>query len=324
MKKAKRWICSIVSILILIGCNQKEQLREIRKEEPISLMDTWKETVEQAEDLTSMRNATILGLDIQENNQSIFQINYHPQTYKARFDSWSIFHPYKNQAVTDTEVLYELFSHIQSAPLKESSKEIYQLYDTERSIYIAYNYTDKDNSQGNPDQLLKLNLFEDSTGENFVNIVGTDSVYDIPSNLVEELFHIRPFEYVLKIPILVQMEKVEHIYIHTDDGELTLSKKGEQWYLQDDRLDEQVIIDLYTQLLDISVDGEVVGTSTENNENAELTIVFYRTDEYPDVEIKYYPFDDEYVRSSVNGVSNFLVNNKDILRMVERIRQYNQ
>lgn len=322
MKRIKRLIVIMASILIVIGCNQKERLREIRKVEHVSLMDTWEKSVEQAPDLANMQKATILGVDIQENNQSIFQVNYNPQAYKAMFDSWSIFYPYKNEAVTDTEALYELIHRIQSAPLKESNKKIDQLHEMKSSISIAYN----DSSQENPvpNQFLQLALFEDATGEKYVNIVGTDLVYEIPSTLVDELFHIQPFDYVLKIPTLVQMENVAHIYMHSDDKELMLSKKDDQWYIHDEKLSDQIITDIYTQLLSVSVVEEFSETDTEKNEQAEVSIVFYRTDDHPDVEINYYSFDDEYVRASVNGISNFLVNQKDILAIVERIKQYNK
>lgn len=321
MKKLKVFLLSIMIIIGFIGCSSAGDSLNVEHEEGDSLVEKWSTSLETGNDLLDLQQKTILALDIQKDNESIFQVSYVPKPYKAAFNNWEIFQPYKNEAVVDTEELHRLLAYFETLPTEKSTQKLKQLKNTTESLFIAYDDQSDGFAKGDmtPNKSMTLHFLEDEESNVYINIDGTEFVYEVPSFLKDEFLDLQPFDYVLNIPTVVMIDEVENIEISTPEQEILVTKNDEQWEIEGQALSEQVLEGLYIKLLDVMVAGEVSDEYVVKKEIPELTIVFNRINDYPAVVEEYYVYDEDHLRVSVNGVSNFIVNKHEVLEIFKLI-----
>ena len=79
--------------------------------------------------------------------------------------------------------------------------------------------------------------------------------------------------------------------------------------------------ELYQALQSVMLDSEIEETK-DAAEKEVLTVTFHRnTEEAPEVNLKYYTYDDTYDSVEINGTERFLVKSEDVDALVKQIKK---
>lgn len=304
----------------LAGCQSDEYTRqELNITEDTYEITAWKEELPDQTDY-SINADYIRGISIEDNGQEVFTVSYEPQDYKEAYDYWEVSVPYDSSVTPNTEELYNLFENLAAIRLTEDTSGITfdeaGLTDTARKVCLALT---SDGSDA-PDSMLRLSVgSEDGSGNYYASLAGSDQVFIFPGSAVDALFGINPFEYILKIPVLVDTKTVSSIEISQGDKLYTMSV-GDQGYVMDGHeVEEDEYNETYVKLLDVFIKEELPEEESVSEDTQPLLdIRFFRnTDDVSDVEISYYPYDDESAVISVNGAQYFLANLEDVENLAD-------
>ena len=247
------------------------------------------------------------------------------------FDYWEILNPYDEIVTVNTETMYTLFDILKemdfTAPVAVEEGVDTGITGTSTIMTIDFvNTMDADTAKKTKyaDSTATLLIgSEDGEGNRYVAVEGyEDVVYKIPSALLDAVYGLNPFDYILKIPALVNIETVERVEIKTDSKEHTMEPGGDQYKMDGKKVEKEDFTAVYQALLSVMLDSEIEeGGLQKGSRDVKLQVVFKRnTEDAPDVELTYYPYDDTYDSVSINGSERFLVKSADVDALTEQIR----
>ena len=79
---------------------------------------------------------------------------------------------------------------------------------------------------------------------------------------------------------------------------------------------------LYQEICGIMLEGEAEEDRITKEGDLELEITFHRnSEEYPEIQVSYYSYDDTHDLLEVNGNSYFLVNAEDVDNLITSVRK---
>lgn len=271
-------------------------------------------------------------LVINQDGKEIFHLSKEPADYKMEFDYWEILNPYDEIVTVNTETMYSLFDTLTQMDLttpvaveEGTDTGIAGSGDTLLIDFVETEDSDTAKKTKYADHTVTLLLGnEDGQGSRYAAVEGhEEQVYKIPSGLLEMVYALNPFDYILKIPALVNIETVESVEITADGKTHTLKPEGETYKMDKKEVEKEEFTTLYQALLGVMLDSEVEeGTLPGGDREEILSVVYHRNMENaPEVELKYYAYDDTYDSISVNGKERFLVKAEDVNALLEQIKK---
>lgn len=265
-------------------------------------------------------------LSVVENGEEIFCIGREPEKYKLDFDYWEILNPYDETATVDTEAMYELFDVVSGIKLNNlvQEEEKANAHIEQSSTKIKIDFV-KDESKEMATTTLRIGS-KDNEGSYFVAIEGWENqVYKIPEHIVETIYHIKPFEYILKIPALIDIKTVKSIVLETENqsAEIMVNAQKNKYEFNHKKISKEEFIDFYQSLCGVVLQGEIEADKDFKEELPRLSVLFKRNQkEAPDIKVEYYSYDEEYDVVAVNGRAHFLVNKSDVDALEKEISEY--
>lgn len=269
-------------------------------------------------------------LILQKDGEEVFQISYEPKEYKMAFDYWDILNPYEEAVTVDTEAMYDLYSNVASLNLKEP-EELEEdietgIADSKNSIIIEFVDTANDEtarSSAEADSRIELVLGkEDGEGKTYAAIKGYDNqIYSLPSEVVDSIMSLNPFDYILKIPVLVNIDTLDCVKMTISDKEYLMSIEDGEYRFDGKTVKKEDFTTLYQALQSVLLQSEVDEKSQEDSQEI-LRMVFERNgEEMPDEELVYYSYDDDSYCLSINGTTRFLVGKEDVDELIKQIKK---
>lgn len=269
-------------------------------------------------------------LTLVQDGKEIFQISYEPKAYKMSFDYWEILNPYEEAVTVDTEAMYDLYSNIASLNLQASEEEQVTaetgIDSSNTSILIEYVNTLNDEtakSTSDADSRTELILGEENDeGYTYAAIKGYENqVYTLPSELLNSIMKLEPFDYILKIPALVNIETLESVKITAENKDYIMSIGDGEYKFDGKTVKKEEFTSLYQALQSVILKEEADGESKEEHKEI-LRIVFERSgEEMPDEELVYSTYDEEFYSLSINGTERFLVSKEEVDELLKQIRK---
>ena len=136
------------------------------------------------------------------------------------------------------------------------------------------------------------------------------------------LFLLNPFDYILKIPALVNIETVESVDIKTKDSSYNMKIKDSKYYIGDKEVEKETFTTLYQALLNVMLDSNLDTPKAENEKEQVLNVVFHRTTkEAPEITLTYFTYDGNYDSVAVNGKERYLVKTSDVNNLIAQIKE---
>ena len=173
----------------------------------------------------------IRSLVLTSEGKEIFRITREPADYKMEFDYWEILNPYNEIATVNTETMYTLFDTLSqfdfTTPAETEEGTDPGVAGSTTIMQIDFvNTTDQDVAKATqePDSTMRLLVGnEDDLGNRYVAIEGyEDTVYKVSSSILDAVYELDPFDYILKIPALVNIDTVESVEIQAESTDCTM------------------------------------------------------------------------------------------------------
>lgn len=330
-KRLKAYFILLAAALCVSGCagvKAADHEEANVKEEKIRLND-WKEELPQNTEAGGLVANAIRGLSVSRNGSEVFAVSYEPKEYKETFDYWNISIPYQSLVSVNTEKLYELFGTIALAPWSEANGISLQdagIAKGGTSIFIAYDADQKEDQKGQPEPTqCKIILVgkEDGNGNYYVAMDGSDKVFVTDKVLIDAVLDTDPYQYILKIPALVSLNSVSKVEISGQDETHVLEKGDASYRMDGKKTQEKKFRECYADLLDVTLIGELPeDAKLKKDRKPCLTLRFFRNSkEASDVEVAYYPYDEEKMSVRVNGMEKFFVDKENIDKLQQKIEE---
>lgn len=265
-------------------------------------------------------------LVLNRDGEEIFSLSKEPADYKMEFDYWEILNPYDETATVNTETMYKLFDVLSGFDFSTTA-EVPDGTDTGvegSTTTMQIDYTESTDTSAEADKTVTLLLGnEDDLGNRYVAVAGYENeVYTIPSSTLEAIYNLNPFDYILKIPALVNIDTVESIDIKTKESSYTMKIKDGKYYMGDKEVEKETFTTLYQALLNVMLDSNLDTPKADNEKEEVLRMVFHRsTKEAPEITLTYYTYDGNYDSVAVNGMERYLVKNADVNALVQQIAE---
>lgn len=331
MKKViKGIVLSVLAVIVFTGCQRSVKLPEPEIKAESSSLGAWAESLPKETETYSISGKSIRGMEIKADGEEIFAISYEPRTYKDSFDYWDISVPYESMVSVDTEKIYELFDaaagiilqKVEQGTNEEQVKAAVENSGTR--IRIAFDASQTDNGKGSaePDRIVTLLVGgQNEKGDYYVGLEGDDTLYLAQNAIVDDLLNIEPFQYILKIPCLVNIDSVSDIELITEDKTYVMSKDGDNYRYQNRNVTVREYRELYSKLMSLLIEREMPDRKmAEKNRNPVLTMNFYCNEEaVSDIQMRFYEYNNKNLSVNVNGKEFFLVDKGAVEGLIKSI-----
>ncbi len=315
MKKKLFPLILLTGIFCLTGCGKEEQERKALNvfEEP-SAMQEWKENLPASDE--KVQSERICGLSVEKDGEEVFTVSYAPKEYKASFAWWEFTAPYTPQTTVNTETLFSLLGQLDDMELSgtETVKTPEEVGISDSDTYITI-VLSGDEEKTDADSILRLRIGDsDGSGHVYAFDKESETVGLLPETTVNALLTVDPYDYILKIPVLPDITTVSDVEVEKNGELYTMSLKDGVYVMDSREVDKEEYNEAYQNLLGILITGEVPERETPDTEEEPiLSVRFFRnTDEASDIEVVYYPYDEDHALISINGVSSFLADPEEV------------
>lgn len=317
--KIKILIMCVFLMTILAGCKTRQ--------------DTEANRVYQSEEHPVITSEQIRSLTIEKEGDIIFDIAYQPREYKNDFDYWNILVPYQSEVVVNTEEMFHLYDTLAAMKFKDASdaSEIESgIKDSKTSLSLTYLLGNNDENEKNDNieemkeaQVTVLIGNKDGNGNYYTALKGyEETIYQIPESIINQALQINPYDYILKISTLINIDTVSKISMKAGNDSFEMVKGDGNYTLNQVSLNEKEFNDLYINILSVYLKGEIEDkTPLTKNREPILTVEYIRTlKEDPNTTVSYYTYDDIYDTVRVNETEQFIVLKDEVNALIESLR----
>ena len=303
--------------------------------------DAGDETADKAEDTaetTELKNVehprmstySIRSFSIVKDGEEVFQIKQEPADYKMDFDYWEITNPYDEIATVNTENMYEMFGVLVDFDLSngvdaadaDTGLDKTQTYFTVDFVNTVNDDTARETQDADAAATILIGNTDDN-GDYYACVKGyEDAVYLLPKESVNSLLELKPFNLLLKIPALVNIDTLDSVDMNIGKKTYTMKLDGGDYKFGKKTVKKEKFTELYQAIQSVMLDSEIEETKDAADKEEILTVTFHRnTEEAPEVTLKYYTYDDTYDSVEINGTERFLVKAEDVDALVKQIKK---
>ena len=301
------------------GGNQEQALGEVRE-------DTAGQEEQQGKDSEPKQLK-------QAEKPQFLHISREPAEYKMNFDYWEVLNPYDENATMNTEVMFELFGELCGlafdTPVKVEEGTDTGIAESDMGYTVEYVDTaDDSKAQSTEDADTAAEVIlgnEDGSGGRYAAVAGSeDQVYVLPEETLRMVFGREPFDYILKIPVLISADTLKGIVITAEDRqyEIQVDTAADSYKFGRKKVDKNEFAALYQAISGIILDSEIDGERDGEKEEPKLTVVFDRNmEDAPKVQVSYYSYDDEFDSVEIDGEERFLVKKEEVEALIGQIEE---
>lgn len=336
MKKCIKKILTIgaglcLSISLLAGCGAD-------KPEKTESADTKTEAKETKAELKTVEHPVFTAENVRRvvlrrGGEEIFHLSNEPADYKMDFDYWEILNPYDENATVNTEEMYRFLGMVSMLNF-QNPVEVKEGTDTgigDSSLSVTVDFVDTKDAAAAKETVYADSTAEiiigedDGEGNRYAAVKGAEeNVYKLPVMILADIYSIEPFDCILKIPVLINVDTVECVEI--TDGEKTYQMKADtaegNYKFGRKKAEKEEFAALYQELSSVMLDSEIKDASPLKEKEEKLKIVYHRnTKDAPEVTVTYFSYDETFDSVEINGKERFLVKAEDVDRLTESIKK---
>ncbi len=329
----------LFGVMVLAGCRQNSDLgkgtetltvpsdseEEGQKEE--SSLAGWETSLQEGNPEELMAEA-FRGMSVIKNGKPCLAVSYEPRVYKNSFDCWGISVPYQSMVTVDTEAMYAYFRILEDAKLVLAdgvTREQAGIEEASDRIFVAYySGQTREGGQAEPDRGMTFRFGnQDEAGNYYVETGGKLWLADQAA--VDKLFEINPYELILKVVSVVNLDTVSKVTITFGGQSYEMRADGDVFWWNDKEMDSADMYEVYTELMSIFIERELSREERENIDAGDrellMSVAFERNrEDAPKIIQRYYAFDGTYASVQVNGTEFFLVSREALASVQEKLR----
>lgn len=207
--------------------------------------------------------------------------------------------------------------------------------------YVQVEIGETNAETGEPETKLEFYSFglkvgdSDGNGRYYVQLDETDAVYLMAQTDVDPMIQVDPYNYVSRLPGLVNIAQVDTVTIEYGDAkhEMKLTREmvtetdedGNEteeevthYFLDGREVKKKELTGPYQEMIGVAIDGLVdQEIADQNSQEPILTLTYDRTGAGMDpIVTRFYPYNDNFNRISVNDLSIFRVNIRDVESLI--------
>ena len=325
----------------VISCPVWADETEDTAEDSETTEDAEDETADQAEDTaetTELKNVehprmstySIRRFSIVKDGEEVFQIKQEPADYKMDFDYWEITNPYDEIATVNTENMYEMFGVLVNFDLSngvdasdaDTGLDTTQTYFTVDFVNTVNDDTARETEDADATATILIGNTDDN-GDYYACVKGyEDAVYLLSKESVNSLLELKPFNLLLKIPALVNIDTLDSVDMTIGKKTYTMKLDDVDYKFGKKTVKKEKFTELYQALQSVMLDSDIEEAKDAVEKEEVLAVTFHRnTEEAPEVTLKYYTYDDTYDSVEINGTERFLVKAEDVDALVKQIKK---
>ncbi len=342
----RRIVVSVMCMILLFtaGCsgknedggNQEQALEEVREDaagqEEQQGEDSEPKQLKQAEKPQFIPNG-IRSVSLKKDGEEFLHISREPAEYKMNFDYWEVLNPYDENVTMNTEVMFEMFGELCGlafdTPVKVEEGTDTGIADSDMGYTVEYVDTaDDSKAQSTEDADTAAEVIlgnEDGSGGRYAAVAGSeDQVYVLPEETLRMVFGREPFDYILKIPVLISADTLKGIVVTAEDRqyEIQVDTAADSYKFGRKKVDKNEFAALYQAISGIILDSEIDGERDGEKEEPKLTVVFDRNmEDAPKVQVSYYSYDDEFDSVEIDGEERFLVKKEEVEALIGQVEE---
>lgn len=277
-----------------------------------------------------MSSYSIRRFSIIKDGKEVFKIKQEPADYKMDFDYWEITNPYDEITTVNTENMYEMFGVLASFDLSngvDAADTDTGLDDTKTYFTVDFvNTVNDDTAKETQDADATATILIGNTNEDgdyYVCVKGyEEAVYLLSKESVNSLLELKPFNLILKIPALVNIDTLDSVDMSIGKKTYTMKLDDGNYKFGKKTVKKEKFTDLYQELQGVMLDSEIEEIKDAADKEEVLSVIFHRnTEKAPEVTLKYYTYDDTYDSLEINGTERFLVKTEDVNALVKQIKK---
>lgn len=332
-------------LLCVTGCSGKNEdggSKEPAQEEIQSNTAGQEETVdEDTAEQSELKQAVkplfisngIRSVSLKKDGEEFLHISREPAGYKMNFDYWEVLNPYDENVTMNTEVMFEMFEELCSlafdtpAQIEEGTDT--GIADSDMGFTVEYvDTTDDSKAQSTDDADTSAEVIlgkEDGSGGRYAVCAGSEEqVYILPEEVLQMIFARKPFDYILKIPVLISADTLESVEITAGKHkyEIQVDAAADSYRFGKKEVDKAEFAALYQAISGVMLHSEIDGERSDKKEDPELTVIFHRNrKDAPKVQVSYYSYDEEFDSVEVDGKERFLVKKEEVDTLIGQIEE---
>lgn len=265
-----------------------------------------------------------------EKGEEVFCLSKEPADYKMEFDYWEIINPYEDVMTVNTEEMYRLFETLSELDFTtgEAAEGLETgIENSDMGLLLEFVNTEDTGIAKNTekaDSKVEV-LFGNTDGEGniFAALKGKEEqVYRIPQEIVQEFYKIDAFDYILKIPALVDIQTVSEVEIKMENQTWKLQPDVEKglYKCNKEKVEKDDFTKLYQALSSVILREEATGALPSGDEEV-LKVVYHRNmEDAPEIEIQYFTWNEQYDYVEINQNCRFLVEKTSVDSLVSQIK----
>lgn len=327
IRKRKLYLAIVFFCILCTGCSIVEEKDKNKINENVvnteeSSLKRWRETLDTPEEVSYIAEA-VRGIEVVKNGETIFAVSYEPRIYKNTYECWDISVPYESMVTVDTEYLYQYFKLLEKLQIdrKEYIPESENKKELQNYIFVAYyqEQTLEEPGLAEPDSGVIYQIGSLDSNNHFqVSIEGSQQTWAVPETLIKEIYEISPFDCILKVTNLINLETVSQILVETGEKSIVFSVKDAQYQVDNQEIKKEDFLDLYAKMMGIYIQKEIPLNSSKKYQiqDAILTLTFLRNIESaPAIIQKYEKYNEKYCTVSINDKKFFLVDRQEVEKL---------
>lgn len=272
----------------------------------------------------------ISGFLVEQDGKVSYQLTYTPREDRAGFLYWDMPVPYDSYAVVDTERMYQLFEQFASVDwknLEKSKTKDMGQKDTgvaSSKTRFTLSYVDGAVSKQKDTAQKAFTILvgkENGKGQYYCSFDGEeDTVFLLNHTLVDGAKNQKPYDLILKIPYLLDIDTVKEVEITGLDRKIMMEHKDGCDKINGKQVKEEEYNALYSSLLQPGITGEYIEKSEKtllSDRKEVLSLHYKRTrKEYEDYQVQIFAYDEKSDGIQVNGKVFFLINKEEVEELV--------
>ncbi|MDR0886764.1 MAG: DUF4340 domain-containing protein [Clostridiales Family XIII bacterium] len=319
----------MTSVVGFSGCGKDKLTQDVNIIPPTSKMQEWNKSLAVDEDASIPLSETIRGISIIKDGAEKFGVTYQEDIGYANYDYWRVFTPYKGLSSVNTEALYQYIDSIliYKQVAEGVSKSDAHIDGSSDKIILVYNDAQSTSSKGDaePTHILTIWIGDAVNDEYYyVSLNSDETVYKVSYDQINHALDVNPYDYILKIPTLLDIETVSHVRIDIDSKSYLMSSKDDVYKFEKKKVDKKEYDELYGALLGVILDSEVSReylAETDLLTSPVLGVRYFRKEEQlSDVTVEYRDYDKDRYSVAVNGETFFTVKKTDVDDLILKIQ----
>lgn len=260
----------------------------------------------------------MIRLTIVREDVPLFEIKKEPSENQTGFMEWYLTEPYSSKQLVNVSELYGFLDHYAAWDcIGEIEGEAFQ----SAGLYVEEEFEDAGVCRFEIGQ-------QNKEGNYYVRADYSDKVYEVEKEQAEAMTELKPEDFMMGIASLVYLTTVEKLEIRTGECEavfdIETAEDNSQIYKREGRVcGEKGFKEMYAALLSVFIVGEAGEIETEAAKEPMLSLHFYRNEkQLAEIEVNYYPYDDNYCLIERNGVKEFLAEREAVEQVITIVEKY--